>query len=94
MDILSHESYGMYANSIGFLDRRGLSCNERYHFTEVMEQCTCPKSEVLIPIVPTRVIARSHEATLDEMKMYGTMPRHEDEVPCQEDLVPFELRWR
>ena len=34
------------------------------------------------------------EATLAEMKKYGSMPRHEDKVQCQEDLVPFELRWR
>ena len=70
----------------------------REHFTEVMEQCTCPKSEVLwyscIPIVPTRVIERSHKATLAEMKKYGSMPRHKDKVQCQEDLVPLELSWR
>ena len=56
------------------------------------------KNEVLwyscIPIVSTRVIERSHKVTLVEMKKYGSTSRYEDEVPCQEDLVPFELRWR
>ena len=35
----------------------------------------------------------SCEVTLEDMKKYGSTPRYEDDVQCQEDLVSFELRW-
>ena len=35
-----------------------------------------------------------HEVTPNDMKKYGSTPRYEDKVQRQEDLVPFELRWR
>ena len=31
------------------------------------------------------------EVTLEDIKMHGNTPRHEDEVQVQEDLVTFEL---
>ena len=37
---------------------------------------------------------RECEITLEDIGRYGSTSRHEDEDQCQEDLVPFELRWR
>ena len=70
----------------------------RYHFMEVMEQCTCQKLSIMVFIYTNSTYTSDRELlreiTLEDMKMYGSTPRHEDEVQCQEDLVPFELRWR